>query len=75
MRYLLGFVFVIVGALQIWLTSWLIRNFGYVQWAEDKIGNGGTWTFHKASGVILIMLGFMIGSGQVYDILDWIFGR
>lgn len=75
MKYLFGFTLIAIGVFEILKTEWLIQNFGYIQWAEDKIGSGGTWTFHKILGVFLIFFSFIIMSGQIIDILDWIFIR
>lgn len=54
------------------LMSW----FGRITWAEEKLGaEGGTRIFYKIAGMGLIVLAFLIMSGKIIGILDFIFKR
>lgn len=74
-KYIFGLILITVGVIVIWKTSWFIQNFGRSNWAETKIGAGGTWTFYKIIGVAAILLAFLIMSGKVYTVLDVFFAR
>lgn len=73
MRFVIGIIMIAVAVLLIWKTEWMIRSFGRIAWAEDKLGSGGTWTFWKILGIIIIFLSFIIMSGAWIRILDAIF--
>lgn len=75
-RYLVGIILIAIAALMIIKTEWLLEFFGRVAWAEEKLGSeGGTRIFYKLLGMALIILAFMIMSGSIFDVLDWIFVR
>ena len=75
MKYIFGLILIGVGFFLIWKTDWMMKNFGRVEWAERKIGSGGTWTFYKIMGIGLIFLAFLFMTGSVFWILDLFFGR
>ncbi len=75
MKYFIGFLMIAVGTFEVMKSDWIIRNFGIIPWAEDKFGSGGTWTFHKILGILIILLAFMLMSGQVEGILQFLFVR
>lgn len=54
----------------IWRTDLMIRWFGRIPWAEDKLGGGGTWLFHKILGIIIIIAAFLVMSGDATFALD-----
>jgi hypothetical protein len=57
---LLGLTLIAAGFLVIWKTNWFVENFGSIGWAEEHLGSGGTWSFYKILGVILILAAFII---------------
>ncbi len=76
MRYVAGIIIILIGIICIVFTEWLLKNFGRVSWAEQKLGaEGGTRIFYKLLGMALIFVGFFFMSGRIFDILGWIFDR
>ncbi|MFH0928640.1 MAG: hypothetical protein V1821_04175 [bacterium] len=58
-RLIFGSFLVVLGFVMVWRTIIFINITGKIDWAEEKLGPGGTWSFLKIVGVIVIMLGFM----------------
>lgn len=75
MRYIIGLIIVVVGALLVIKTDDVIRMFGRSAWAEAKLGGGGSWTFYKGIGIIAIIFGFMVITNTWTYPLDLLFGR
>ncbi len=76
MRVLVGLGIIAFGVFLIVKTEWMISAFGRIAWAEDKLGaEGGTRVFYKLLGMTSIVLAFMIMSGKIFTLLDWIFKR
>ncbi len=75
MKYFFGFILVAIGFFMIWKTDWMMKSFGRVEWAERKLGSGGTWTFYKVLGLGLIFLAFLLTTGGIIWFLDLLFGR
>lgn len=71
MKYIIGLILIGVGVAMIWKTDTLMKAFGRVAWAEQKLGSGGTWSFYKILGIIVIIVGFLIMSGDIYSLLDF----
>ncbi|MFC1597948.1 hypothetical protein ACFL2M_00240 [Patescibacteria group bacterium] len=74
MKYIIGIIMIAAGVIFIWKTDWFLKSFGRIGWAEQKLGAGGTWTFYKILGLIVIFGAFLVISGSITTILDWIFG-
>ena len=72
-RFFVGLFMIAGGIFLVWKTEWMIRGFGRSQWAEMKLGAGGTWTLYKIVGVLVILLAFFIMSGKIFNILDFVF--
>ncbi|MDD5043904.1 MAG: hypothetical protein PHD51_04625 [Patescibacteria group bacterium] len=76
MVYLITLIGVIIGALLVLKSEWLLQNFGRIDWAEIKLGaEGGTRLFWKLIGLAIILLSLLYMTGTVQDILVWIFVR
>jgi hypothetical protein len=73
MKYIVGLLIIAAGTFMVWRTDWMMKNFGRVAWAEQKLGNGGTWSFYKILGVGGIILALLIMTGTFTSILDFIF--
>jgi len=56
-------------------TQWFIANFGYSQWAESKLGGGGTRLMYKVLGIIFVFGTLMVWTGMLGEIFVSIFGR
>lgn len=52
-----------VGLLVMQRSVWIVQNFGYLDWAEKLLGNGGTYTAWKIIGVLIIIVGFLYALG------------
>jgi len=75
-KYIVGLVLIVIGGFLIIKTESLISMFGRIAWAEAKLGaEGGTRIFYKLVGMGAIVLAFMIMSGKIFGLLDWIFNR
>lgn len=75
MRYVIGIIAIALGFIFIWKTDWFINSLGRVAWAEQKLGGGGTWLFYKILGVVVIIVAFMIMTGEMNRLLDLVFGN
>lgn len=58
-RILIGLVLVIVGFIFVWKTRTFIEFFGSIEYADAKLGGGGTQIVYKTIGIILILFGFL----------------
>ena len=68
-RVPLGIVVMIVGFLIVARTNKIIEWFGRVDWAEEKLGGGGTYTFYKLLGTLIVFIGIFISTNIISDIL------
>lgn len=75
MKYFFGFAAIIVGALFVIKTEWLVENFGHSEWAEQHLGGGGTRLMYKLMGILFIILSLMGMTGLLGEVLIGVFGR
>ena len=68
-RIPLGFIIMAVGVLMVWKTIWFQDLVGVIDWAEEKIGPGGTNSFLKILGIIVIFIGIATVTNMISDIL------
>jgi hypothetical protein len=47
----LGVLFMIIGLRPDW-TMWVVRQVGKMGWAEQRVGQGGTFTIWKIIGIL-----------------------
>ncbi len=71
MKYLIGFIVIAFGIFLVWRTDLVLRAFGRIDWAEQKLG--GTRGFYKIAGVVMIILAAMIMTGDIVPILEFFF--
>lgn len=69
-RILLGLLIAVVGWLMVWKTEWFQAMIGYISWAEEHLGAGGTRLFYKLLGTAIIILGFIV----ITNLFDTIVG-
>jgi hypothetical protein len=69
-RILLGLGIIVVGYLMALKTNWFLDILGPVEWAERHIVGGGTRTFYKLLGMLIIIIGIIV----VTDLYDEIIG-
>ena len=74
MKYVLGLLVIVVGALLVIKTEWFIENFGQSSWAEDKLGGGGSRLMYKLIGIAAILLSLMAMTGMLGEVIIGIFG-
>lgn len=72
MRFILGVLAIAVGFLFIWKSEWLLENFGRVEWGELHL-SGGSRSFYKLAGFVIIVAAFLLMSGIIEGILTAIF--
>lgn len=51
---------VAIGFYFVWKTRTIISTFGSIDWADQKLGGGGTQLMYKFIGLIIIFTGFMV---------------
>jgi len=74
MKFLIGGVVIIVGAILVIKTEWFYNFTGPIDWAERHLGiEGGTRIFYKLIGVILIIGAFIGMTGGFGCIFSKIF--
>lgn len=69
MQFIWGLAGIIAGIALIWKTYPLVSIFGNINWAERHLGGGGTYTFYKLLGLLIILLSTM----QMFGIIDLLF--
>ena len=74
-KYILGSLVVILGAFMVIKTEWFVENFGYSDWAESKLGGGGTRLMYKILGVLFILISLMAMTGMIGPLVLRFFGR
>jgi len=72
MEFIIGVIAVVAGAAMVIKTETLIQWFGRLPWAEDKLGPGGTRTFHKLLGLIIIFVGLTLMFGLFEGLLGFL---
>ena len=75
MKYFIGVFVILVGSLVVIRTDWFVANFGHSDWAEAKIGSGGTYLLYKVLGIIFIILSLMGMTGMLGEVIFSVFGR
>lgn len=62
LRILAGIAIAGAGVFMVIRTRNILDFFGPFDWAEAKLGNGGSNLFYKLVGVVVIFLGFMVAT-------------
>ena len=74
MKFVLGILGIVVGALFIIKTEWFIRNFGTNAWAEQHMGtSGGTRLMYKLVGLMIILVSILSVTGLLGTVVLAIF--
>lgn len=69
-RIILGLIVMVVGFLMVMRTSVVLKWFGRIPFAEQKLGSGGTHTFYKLLGILIVFIGIFIVTNIISGILD-----
>ena len=75
MKYFLGILVIVLGAFMVIRTEWFIENFGYSDWAESKLGGGGTRIMYKVLGILFIVGSVLGMTGALGEIIIGVFGK
>ncbi|MFZ2681595.1 MAG: hypothetical protein WAZ14_00630 [Patescibacteria group bacterium] len=59
-RILLGAGIIVVGYLMALKTNWFLTMLGPVAWAERTFVSGGSRTFYKLLGMVIIIIGIIV---------------
>ncbi len=62
LRVLLGLAIAALGSFIVIRTHLMVDVLGSVEWAERKLGGGGTNLAYKAAGLVFIFVGFMVAT-------------
>jgi hypothetical protein len=72
-KIILGIIIITGGVLMVIKTEWLVSNFGYMAWFEEKLGSaGGTRLGYKLIGIAIILIGIIILTGGGPDFMRWL---
>jgi hypothetical protein len=75
MKYFFGALVIALGVMMVIKTQWFIENFGYSDWAESKLGGGGTRLMYKVLGILFIFGTILALTGALGEIFLGIFGN
>ncbi len=68
-RIFWGILGIIVGFLMIYKNVSLVSFTGKNSWAEKFLGPGGTFTFYKIIGILVIVVAFLYLTGGLNNII------
>ncbi len=75
MKYILGILVIFGGIFMVIKTENFVSIFGRNAWAEEHLGNGGTYLFYKLLGIIFIFGSIFLMTGVLGAVFMKIFGR
>jgi len=61
-RIILGLGITGIGSYIVIKTRSFMDFFGYIDWAEQKLGGGGTVLVYKSIGLLLCFIGFVVAT-------------
>jgi hypothetical protein len=61
-RILVGLLVLAVGAFAVIRTRYILDFFGTIDWAEAKLGGGGSNLMYKVIGIILCLIGIIVAT-------------
>lgn len=62
LRIIIGLLVAGVGTYMVIRTETILSFFGTVDWAEQKLGGGGSRLFYKLLGIVILFVGFMVAT-------------
>lgn len=74
MKYFFGILAIVVGCLMVIKTQWFLENFGSSDWAEEKLGGGGSRLMYKLLGLVCVILSILAMTGALGEIIVSVFG-
>lgn len=73
LRWIVGIILCLIGYYFVRKPQWPLEFIGRVDWAE-KVVPGGSYSFYKLFGIILILLGFSAITNLYGNIINWFLG-
>ncbi len=70
LRLIIGIPIMIIGFLLLVKSYKTVQKIGYNNWAEQHLGNGGTYTLVKLIGLFLILLSVLFIFGVINNIFN-----
>lgn len=64
LRIVIGLALAAIGFTFVWKTRKYIETFGSIDWADAKLGGGGTNLVYKTIGLVLIFIGFIVATNM-----------
>jgi len=55
MKWLFVFLALTIGLLAVIKAFWIVKTFGQLRWAEQRLGPGGSYLAWKMIGIVLIL--------------------
>jgi len=72
MHILYGFIIIIVGAMVVIKSEWLLNNFGRIAFFESHLGSeGGSRLGYKLIGLLVIFIGLLVMTNLIGGFLEW----
>ncbi|OGH61957.1 MAG: hypothetical protein A2848_03590 [Candidatus Magasanikbacteria bacterium RIFCSPHIGHO2_01_FULL_50_8] len=68
--FLIGLALVAGGFSMVYKTEWYIGFMGLNDWAEAKLGGGGTRLMYKLIGIVFCFLGILGMTGQLSGLAE-----
>ncbi len=62
LRILLGIAIAAAGFHMVWKTSFYLNFFGRMEWAQRKLGGGGSILLYKLVGIVVCFIGIMVAT-------------
>ncbi|MFA7087860.1 MAG: hypothetical protein WC146_00775 [Patescibacteria group bacterium] len=70
--FLSGIILIVIGLALTLKTEWFINNFGRISWFENKLGTeGGSRLGYKLVGILLIVVGIILMTGNGSSFFGW----
>jgi hypothetical protein len=74
-RIILGLIVVVIGSLITIKAEWFYQNFGAIPSADKYLGTeGGSRLAYKLIGILAVIIGFMIMTNLLGNVLVGLFG-
>ena len=70
LRILLGIAIAAAGTFMVIRTRIILDFFGPWDWAEAKLGGGGSNLFYKLVGIVIVFIGFMVATNLWNEFLN-----
>ncbi|MBU1131775.1 hypothetical protein KKC32_00795 [Patescibacteria group bacterium] len=72
-RIIIGLIACGIGFIFVRKPDWALEFIGYIDFAE-KAMMGGSRTFYKLLGIVIILIGFLIITNLYSDLMNWMVG-